>query len=77
MSIRPEEKTGSAPLLALPEQIANSTVDGWSCLNRALHRRPCPLPANRLGFLRHVISWLLGNAFLVALLYLLYRYSRY
>jgi|GEM_PF-4574977 len=65
------------PLLSVPASIAEATWDGWQCLGQALHRHPCQPAADRRQLIVHILGWLAGNALLVSLLYLLYRFSRF
>ena len=64
-------------LLSLPADIAEATWNGWQCIAQTLHHQRCEQPPTSGHWLRHAISWLIGNLVLVALLYFLYRFTRF
>lgn len=64
-------------LLSLPANIAEATWNGWQCIAHTLHRQRCEPATDQQSQWRHILGWLAGNLLLVALLYLLYRFSRF
>ncbi|MBA4708988.1 hypothetical protein [Aquitalea aquatica] len=64
-------------LLSLPADIAEATWSGWQCIAHTLHRQRCEPARDQHSQWRHILGWLAGNLLLVALLYLLYRFSRF